>query len=275
MDVPRPVAARRDGLVAELGHRFEELDRMPERARRLGTPVLTFLVNRLFGTRLSDINSGQRALRATAARSLELRAGGMELASEMVIKAALAGQRVAEVPVAFRKDKRDRKPHLRTWRDGWRHLRFILLFAPNLMLVGPGLALFAVGAYLAGPAFFGRPPYGGAAAFSGGALVLMGSQLILVGTLVKTWYHVEGFYRRPYLDRLFRYVRFEVGLLLGLGLFATGVIGGVPLLVSWRERIPVDPAAVAASFTWLVLGMQVIASAVLLSVLGIRRRAQE
>ncbi|MGH7163857.1 MAG: glycosyltransferase family 2 protein, partial [Planctomycetota bacterium] len=116
---------------------------MPWVHRRVGTPLLTFLVNRLFGTRLSDVNGGQRALRAEAARRLDLRAAGMEFASEMVIKAALARMRVAEVPVEYRKDARGRPSHLRRWRDGWRHLRFILLFAPNVVLVAPGVALSA------------------------------------------------------------------------------------------------------------------------------------
>jgi hypothetical protein len=92
---------------------------------------------------------------------------------------------------------------------------------------------------------------------------------------VKTWYHVEGFYRRPYLDRLFRHVGLEAGLLLGLGILATGVVAGLPLLVAWRDGVAVAPDRVAAALTYLVLGMQVLASSVILSVLGIRRRAQE
>jgi len=246
---------------------------MPWLHRVVGTPVLTFLVNRLFGTRIRDVNCGQRALRAGAARRLDLRAGGMEFASEMVIKAALLKMRIAEVPVDFRRDRRDRPPHLRTWRDGWRHLRFILLFGPNLILVAPGLALLLFGAALGGGAFLGYEGFGAAAAFGGSALLLLGAQLVQVGLLVKTWYHVESFYRRPYLDRLFRYIGFEAGLVFGLGLFAVGVITAVPLLAAWREGLEVAPERVAPPLTYLVLGMQVVSSSVLLSVLGIRRRA--
>jgi glycosyltransferase involved in cell wall biosynthesis len=248
---------------------------MPALHRYLGTPVLTLIVNLIFRLKISDVNCGQRALTPAAARALNLRAAGMEFASEMIIKAALAGLKIEEVPVDLRRDRRARPPHLRTWRDGWRHLRFILLFAPNLMLIAPGLALGAVGLVLGGPAFLGRPGFGAAAAFTGAALVLVGAQLIQVGILVKTWYHVEGFYPRPYLDRLFRYLGFEVGLILGLGLFAVGVVLGVPLLLAWSRGVTVDPSypsRVAASLMFLVLGMQVVAGSVILSVLGIRKR---
>jgi len=245
---------------------------MPWLHRRLGTPVLTGLVNLLFRTRITDVNCGQRALRTAAGKRLQLRAGGMEFASEMVIKAALAGLRIAEVPVDFRRDGRGRPPHLRTWRDGWRHLRFLLLFAPNLVFLAPGAAFLLFGGFLAGPAFLGREGLGWTRPFAGAAFVLLGAQLVQVGLIVKTWYHVEGFYRRPYLDRLFRHVGFEAGLLLGLGFLAVGVVVGVPLVIAWRERAPFDPGRIAAALTLLVLGAQVVMSSVILSVLGIRRR---
>jgi hypothetical protein len=245
---------------------------MPWLHRRLGTPVLTGLVNLLFRTRITDVNCGQRALKASAVPRLHLRAGGMEFASEMVIKAALAGLRIAEVPVDFRRDRRGRPPHLRTWRDGWRHLRFLLLFAPNLVLLAPGVAFLLFGAFLAGPSFLGRAAHGWARPFAGATLVLLGAQLVQVGLIVKTWYHVEGFYRRPYLDRLFRHIGFEAGLVLGLGLIAVGVVMGVPLVVAWREDVGPEPGRIAASLTFLVLGAQVVMSSVILSVLGIRRR---
>ncbi len=270
------VAAVDAGADLVLGSRLRgriDPGAMPWLHRHLGTPILTGLVNLLFRTRISDVNCGQRALRAGAVPLLQLRAGGMEFASEMVIKASLAGLRIAEVPVDFRKDRRDRPPHLRTWRDGWRHLRFLLLFAPNLVLLAPGAAFLLFGAFLAGPSFLGRPGPGWARPFAGAAFVLLGAQLIQVGLIVKTWYHVEGFYRRPYLDRLFKHIGFEAGLLLGLGLLAVGVVVGVPLVVAWREDMPSgDPGRIASALTFLVLGAQVVTSSVILSVLGIRRR---
>ncbi len=269
------VAAADGGADLVMGSRLRgtiEPGSMPALNRYLGTPVLTFLVNRLFGARISDVNCGQRALRADAARRLDLRAAGMEFASEMVLKAARAGLRIAEVPVAFRCDGRGRPPHLRRWRDGWRHLRFILLASPNVLLVGPGLALLSVGSVLGAPAFLGSPRLGDGAAFLAAALVLLGAQLAQVGMIVKTWYHVEGFYPRPYMERLFRHVGFEAGLLLGLGLLAIGGIVTAPLLLRWKNGLAVEGASIAAALTFLGLGVQVIASSVILSVLGIRRR---
>ncbi|MEM7185822.1 MAG: glycosyltransferase family 2 protein [Bacteroidota bacterium] len=245
---------------------------MPKLHRYLGTPVLTVLVNLFFRTRISDVNCGQRALSREAIERLDLRAAGMELASEMVIKASLAGLRFDEISIHFRKDGRDRPPHLRSWRDGWRHLRFILLFAPNIVLIAPGLAAVLMGAAVGGPAFLGQGPYRGAASFFGSALLLLGAQLIQVGVLVKTWYHVEGFYRRPYLDRMFKHIGLEAGLLFGLGIFAVGIILGVPLVVAWRNSVEVDSARIAASLAFLVFGIQVVGFSVLMSVLGIRRR---
>ena len=140
------------------------------------------------------------------------------------------------------------------------------------MLIAPGIALTIVGITLGGPAFFGYEGFGGAAGMGGAVLILLGTQAMQVGLLVKTWYHVEGFHPRPYLDRLFRYLTFETGLLLGLGLFGVGVAVGVPLLLAWSRGLTVDASLTASSLTFLVLGMQVVSSAVILSVLGIRRR---
>ncbi len=250
-----------------------EAGAMPWSHRHIGTPVLTFLVNLLFRTKISDINCGQRAFLTSSARKLDLRATGMEFASENIIKSALAGFEIREVPIVLRKDLRDRAPHLRTWRDGWRHLRFILLFAPNMVLIAPGLALFLVGAALGAPIFLGDPGLPPAAAYSASALVLLGAQFITVGVIAKTWYHVEGFYKRPYLDTMFRFFNLEMGLVAGSGLILIGLIAGWPLVDAWRFDATPDPAGAMASLTFLVLGLQTITASIILSVLGIRKRA--
>ena len=115
---------------------------MPRLHRYLGTPVLTWLLRRFFGLRISDCNCGLRAFSKSAFEHMHLISGGMEFASEMLIKAALCGMKVVEHPVSLLKDTRGRPPHLNTWRDGWRHLRFILLFAPHVTFHAPGLVLF-------------------------------------------------------------------------------------------------------------------------------------
>lgn len=115
---------------------------MPWLHRHLGTPVLTWLLRRFFGLRISDCNCGMRAFSKSAFERMHLVSGGMEFASEMLIKSAMCGLKVVEHPISLLKDTRGRPPHLNTWRDGWRHLRFILLFAPHVTFFAPGLALF-------------------------------------------------------------------------------------------------------------------------------------
>ena len=117
---------------------------MPFLHRHLGTPVLSWLIRRFFGLRITDCNCGMRAFSRAAFDRMHLVCGGMEFASEMLVKAAFADLRVREFPVSLRRDTRDRTPHLHTWRDGWRHLRFLLLFAPHVVFRLPGLVLSAV-----------------------------------------------------------------------------------------------------------------------------------
>ncbi|MGH7163036.1 MAG: hypothetical protein ACREID_06105, partial [Planctomycetota bacterium] len=127
-------------------------------------------------------------------------------------------------------------------------------------------------AFLGGRVFLGSPGPPAEPAFLAVALVLLGAQLVQVGLVAKTWYHVERFYRRPYLDRLFRYVSLEAGLLLGAGLLSVGGIVAAPVVDAWREGVAADPSRAAAALLFLVLGVQAIATSVILSVLGIRRR---
>ena len=118
---------------------------MPLLNRYLGNPVLTFVGQKLFKIPTTDFHCGMRAFRTEKARSINLVTTGMEWASEMVIKARINGLKMTEVPITLHKDGRDRPPHLRRWSDGWRHLRFMLLHAPNWLFTAPGMALFGIG----------------------------------------------------------------------------------------------------------------------------------
>ena len=117
---------------------------MPFLHRWLGTPVLSWLIRRFFGLRITDCNCGMRAFSRDAFERMHLVCGGMEFASEMLVKASLVGLRVGEFPISLHRDTRDRTPHLNTWRDGWRHLRFLLLFAPHVVFRFPGSVLASV-----------------------------------------------------------------------------------------------------------------------------------
>lgn len=138
----------REGFDLVVGNRFQGTispGAMPLLHRYLGTPVLTVVMNLLFGTGLGDTNCGMRALHRDAFERMGLKADGMEFATEMLVKASLVGLKIAEVPCNLYKDLRDRPPHLRTWRDGWRHLRFMLLFSPAGTFLLPGIFCLAVG----------------------------------------------------------------------------------------------------------------------------------
>ena len=144
-DIPKFISPLRDGVDFVMGSRMKGTihpGAMPFLNRHLGTPVLTFLINLFFGPRISDVNCGMRALTKKAFDRLHLRAGGMEFASEMIIKASLSGLNIVEIPTSLFPDNRDRPPHLRPFRDGWRHLRFLLLFTPTWLFLIPGFTSF-------------------------------------------------------------------------------------------------------------------------------------
>jgi hypothetical protein len=212
---------------------------------------------------------------------MRLRSSGMEFASEMVIKASLKGMRITEVPVTLHPDGRSRPPHLRTWRDGWRHLRFMLLFSPRWLFLYPGIALFGLGlvvgaAIETGPKTIGPIGFDIHTLLLAGFCCLIGYQLIVFAVFTKVFAMREGFHppNRAYSE-MFRYVKLETGLVLGALMFLLGAAGTVLAVLSWgavgfgaldprltmREIIP---AAVL-----LTLGVQTIFASFFLSILGI------
>src|SRR5215469_705486 len=163
-EIGRFIAKWRAGYEFVVGNRFEgeiKNGAMSWDHRHLGTPVLTAILNLFFGAGVSDINCGMRGMTKTLAAQLDFRTNGMEFASESLIKAAKAGARIAEVPITMWPDRRGRPPHLRPFRDGWRHLRFIMLSAPNWLFLLPGATLILLGLtvvlwLLPGPVFAGK-----------------------------------------------------------------------------------------------------------------------
>src|SRR5271170_1518471 len=142
------VTELRNGADLVMGNRFKggiAPGAMPALHRYLGTPVLSFIGRLFFHSNIGDFNCGLRGFRRDSAIKLGLQATGMEFATEMIVKAALAHQKIVEVPTTLAKDGRSRPPHLNTWRDGWRHLRFLMLFSPTWLFLYPGLVLLIVG----------------------------------------------------------------------------------------------------------------------------------
>lgn len=206
--------------------------------RHVGTPALTFVLNRLFGTGIHDTNCGMRGLTRSAFDRLDLKSDGMEFASEMVIKAALNRLRIAEVPVTLYPDRRDRAPHLRRWRDGWRHLEFMLLHAPDQLLFFPGALVAAIGLLLIipvalGPRYVLGHLFDFHSLFYGGTGVLIGLQGIMGSILIRDV--VGGIVMRPNraASALSRWFTFGRGLALGGVLFAGGLALELLVVAIW------------------------------------------
>ena len=278
------IAKLRDGCDLVVGNRFLggiEPGAMPWSHRWIGNPVLTFISRIFFHTPVGDMHCGLRGFRKEAYERMKLRAIGMEFASEMVIKASLKGMRIAQVPVALRPDGRSRPPHLRTWRDGWRHLRFMLLFSPRWLFLLPGLALFTAGllagaALEIGPVKVGRFGFDISTLLLAGFCCLIGYQLVVFAVFTKVFAMREGFHPpNAGYSQMFRYVRLETGLALGLLMAVLGTAGLILAVLSWQVLGfgALDPRAtmreVIPAAVLLTLGVQTIFASFFLSILGI------
>jgi hypothetical protein len=242
---------------------------------------LTFISRVFFHAPVGDTHCGLRAFRKDAYLKMRLRATGMEFASEMVIKAALKGMRITEVAVVLRPDGRSRPPHLRTWRDGWRHLRFMLLFSPRWLFLYPGIALFAVGLVAGsllelGPVKIGRFGFDISTLLLAGFCCLIGYQLVVFAVFTKVFAMREQFHPpNPGYAAMFRYVRLETGLALGLVMMVLGMAGLILAVLSWQVLGfgALDPRStmreVIPAAVLLTLGVQTIFASFFLSILGI------
>ncbi len=280
----------RAGYDLVMGNRFQggiADGAMPFLHRYLGNPVLSGLGRLFFRSPVGDFHCGLRAFTREAYDRLDLQTTGMEFASEMVVKASLLGLRIAEVPTTLSPDGRSRPPHLRTWRDGWRHLRFMLLYSPRWLFLYPGFALIALG--LAGILWLGAGPrqiFG--VSFDihtylyAAMAVLIGFQTVSFAVFSKVFAISEGLLPEdPRLSRLFRYITLEAGLLTGAVLVILGLGASLYAVGVWERASfgPLQPArtlrTVIPAVLMLVLGCQIILSSFLLSVLGLKRKGSK
>jgi glycosyltransferase involved in cell wall biosynthesis len=278
-DIPRFVEALQQGAEMVIGDRMDNIQpgAMPWLHRYVGNPILTGLLNLFFRTGVNDAHCGMRALKRDVLPRLDLRTTGMEFASEMVIRASKEHLRIAEFPIEYH--PRGGESKLSSFRDGWRHLRFLLVHSPNHLFIAPGAVLAGVGTLIvvgveAGLDLFGRA-WGVHALIGGALLMIVGTQVLALGLCA----HAYGTYfmgeRDPWFDRMRERFRLEHGLLLG-GLFTlVGLAMGAVIVATWiahgfgslaDERL----AVVAASL--IIVGIQIFFSAFLLSILGLRRR---
>jgi glycosyltransferase involved in cell wall biosynthesis len=257
---------------------------MPWLHRWIGNPVLSWIGKTLFRSPVSDFHCGLRALTRAAYDELGLRTTGMEFASEMVVKATVRGLRISEVPVTLHPDGRSGTPHLRTWRDGWRHLRFMLCLSPRWTLFAPGLALAAVGAVALmalwlSPQQLGSVRFGVHSMLAASLAVLVGYQAMTTA-LAARLYAVEEEIGPPaeWLDRAVRAFSLERGLLAGVALAGVGLAFIGSVFVTWAgsdfgDLIPEEtlrPMILGATF--VALGVQTLLMSFLYSMLGIQRR---
>jgi glycosyltransferase involved in cell wall biosynthesis len=277
----------REGYDLVMGNRFQGgilPGAMPPLHRYVGNPMLSAVGRLLFRSPCGDFHCGLRAFRKDANGRLELQTTGMEFASEMVVKATLLGQRIAEVATTLSPDGRSRRPHLRSWRDGFRHLRFLLLYSPRWLFLYPGVALMAVGLLamlwiLPGPRRVGAVAFDVNTLLYAAGAVFAGFQSVVFAVFTKIYAVNEGLLpedRR--LNALFRFVKLETGLAAGGLLVIAGLAATLWALGDWGERSfgELDPRAtlriVVPAVLALTLGVQVVLSSFFLSVLGMRRR---
>jgi len=285
--LPRFLAALDAGADLVVGNRFQggiKPGAMPFLHRYLGNPVLSYLGRLLFRIPVGDFHCGIRAFRKDAFLRMNLRTTGMEFASEMIVKSSLLGLRITEVPTTLSPDGRSRAPHLRTWRDGWRHLRFLLLYSPRWLFLYPGLAATIVGFLitiwlLPAQRSIGSVNFDVDTLTCAIGLMLIGVHISVFALSAKVFGIREGFLPDdPKFQRLFIYFKLETGLLVGALFFIAGFIAMVYAVVVWRQasfgnlspthmlRL-VLPAAAS-----LMLGVEIIFSSFFLSLLGMRNR---
>jgi len=275
----------RQGHPLVMGNRFRGGIRpgaMPLLHRYLGNPVLSFIGRLLFRSPVGDFHCGLRGFDRAAVGALDLRTAGMEFASELVVKAVLAGWNIAEVPVVLHPDGRGRPPHLRSWRDGWRHLRFLLLFSPRWLFLYPGLALLASGSALTAVLYFTPLHVGGAgldihSMLYASAGSILGLQLCLFALFARVSAQNAGLLPpRPALDRLLGALTLERGLLGGLAVAAAGLAWSAAAFWQWREtgfgaldpRLVMRDTIPAAAL--MVGGTEIMLASFLLSVLRLK-----
>jgi glycosyltransferase involved in cell wall biosynthesis len=285
--IPRFLEKLREGFDLVVGNRFQggiAHDAMPPLHRYLGNPGLTLAGRLFFHCPTGDIYCGLRAFNRKAILGMDLRTTGMEFAIEMVVKATLLGLRVSGVPTTLSPDGRSRPPHLRTWLDGWRTLRFMLLYSPRWLFLYPGALLMLTG-LVTGLWLLPQPRVVGGVTFDAHTLlyaamaVLIGSQAICFAVFARTFAIAEGLLPEDaLLNRFFRIFTLEKGLATGATFILAGLAGSVYAVYAWGTHSfgPLDFSStlrvVIPAATAITLGFQIVLSSFLVSLLGLARR---
>jgi glycosyltransferase involved in cell wall biosynthesis len=278
-EIPRFLEKMEQGAEMVIGDRMDNIQpgAMPWLHRYVGNPLLTGLLNLFFSTGVTDAHCGMRAVRSDVLERLDLRTTGMEFASEMVIRAAKENLRIEQIAIEYH--PRGGESKLSSFRDGWRHLRFLLVHSPTHLFIVPGLVMVSLGALadilvVSGVSFFDRG-WGVHTLIAGALLAIVGTQVLALGLCA----HAYGTYfmgeKDPWFDRMRARFRLEHGLLVGGAAVLVGVICVVVIVIDWinsgfgalgQEKLAVIGA------TLIIIGIQIFFSSFLLSILGLRRR---
>jgi len=272
----------RAGYDLVMGDRFSGgVDRgaMPLLHKYVGNPVLSGIGRLFFSTQVHDFHCGLRGFRRDSALKLDLKTPGMEFASELVVKASLKDMKITEVPTTLRVAGRSRSPHLRSFRDGWRHLRLLLLHSPRWLFFVPGVILMTIGVIgsailMTGPKRIGAATFDTQAMLYAAGAIIIGYQAILFSLFAKLLAVREGWMpMTPRMRRALRYVRLRTGVLVGAALFIAGVGGSIYALALWSERsfgalnLHHSLRIVEPSLTAMILGSETMVGSFFLSVL--------
>lgn len=284
------IAKLREDYDLVMGNRFKgkiAKGAMPPLHQYLGNPILTFIGRLFFGKICGDFHCGMRGFGRNAMLGLDLRTTGMEFASEMIVKSALHKLRITEVPTTLAKDGRSRPPYLRTWRDGWRHLRFLLMYSPRWLFLYPGLTLFLLGLIgmvllIPGALHIGGIAFDVHSLLLSGIAMILGSQILLFAFLAKQSCLAHGLLPPdPKIEMFFGEITLERSLMVGFAVAFMGGLGMIASAVVWSHhrfgvldyeammRLIV-PASVA-----LVIGLQIVFGAFLAGIIGLATHRRE
>jgi glycosyltransferase involved in cell wall biosynthesis len=280
----------RDGYDLVMGNRFRggiAPGAMPSLHYYVGNPVLSFIGRLFFRIPIQDFHCGLRGFRTNAIRDLRLQTTGMEFASEMIVRSALKGLTLAEVPTALKPDGRGRAPHLKTWRDGWRHLKFLLMYSPRWLFFYPGIAITSLGAFLSAMLIWGPVSVGGGIVLdlntflAGCLLTVIGVQLITFGALARYYAAITGMLPDGrHGARILRWCRTDRFLQIAATLIFIGVVIFGICFVAWARvefgnlsdsRIP---RFVAAGLSLTIIGIQTGFAGFLFGIFDIPRKGK-
>ncbi len=276
----------REGYDLVMGNRFKggiEKGAMPFSHKYIGNPVLSFIGRLFYRSDIRDFHCGLRGYNTIRMRELNLKTTGMEYASEMVVKATMSDFKIAEVPTTLKKDGRSHPPHLNTWRDGWRHLKFLLMHSPNWLFRYPGMVLSIIGFVLMvvliiGPLSVGNVTFDIQTLLYSSAMLLLGVNMMLFSSYTETYARTTGFIPMKEPKGIMKFFTVEKGIVLGILLFILGIVCSILAVTVWSDLSfgELNPTRIMRltipAFTAIVLGAELVFSSFFLGILKIEHK---